>query len=251
MDSRSCPQCGASVRVVEDDDFATCAFCGSSLHLGGEQGIAHDLLLPVLSAKDVGVPLARWVAGREALGRPVVTDSRLLFLPFWAIQEGGGTRLVPAAPPLSARPPMDFSIPAGDLQRFHLEAVAGATVVESTLPLRALVGEGSEPPSGTRLLHLPFWETSYRVLSAQQVALVDAVGGAVLPLSYPASSGERWLDFLHAVVMVALLVVVFRVFREIFWFGSLLTPKSWHLLVAGPLAWGTLWGASRIRRGTP
>jgi len=268
-DQPSCPQCGGALGIVEESGFALCGFCGSSLYFDPGRAVAHQILTPVLPAADVPALIERWLSGREAVGRARDVTAALAFYPFWVLPEGSGSRLEPAAPLLlfSSEP---IHLPSGDLKAYHPELAGSARVVPASVLLDSLLPAGEPAPKGTRLVHVPLWEVSYRVFAGSYQALVDASEGQVLPLSSPPSS-ERWLDWAHAAVLTALFLVVFRGFRSAFlgWsalgflearahagdrlvetlLGLLRLPSAGaaDLAVAGPAAWLFVFVACRLR----
>lgn len=246
MPARSCPQCGAAL-AASDEPFARCDFCGAGLHLGAPVGIGHDVLLPILGEGQVAGRLARFLSQRDTIGRAKEVRARLTFLPFWVVTEAGASRLVPADTALRAAIRDSVALPAGDARPFDPAAPPPGDFAPPTLPLGAVVPDPAQPPEGTRLLHVPYFRVAYRLYTADHDALVSAVDGTVIPFSFPAAAGERWLDLLNAAVMAAVFLAVFHGAREIVLFDTWRAPGAWHLLVAGPVAWAVLWGASRLR----
>lgn len=246
MPARSCPQCGAAV-AANDEPFTRCDFCGVSLHLGTPVGVGHDVMLPALGENKVAGHLARFLSERDTIGRPKVVASRLTFLPFWVVPEAGRSPLTPADAALATALHEPVTLPPGDARPADPASLPPGDFTPPTVPLAAVVPDASQPPEGTRLVHLPYFRVTYRLFTADHEALVSAVDGRVIPLSFPVAAGERWLDILNAMVMTAVFLVAFRSAREIVLFDTWRAPGAWHLLVAGPVAWGVLWGTSRLR----
>jgi hypothetical protein len=234
---RTCPQCGAV--LPEAAGFSECDYCGAALHLGAPHGVPHDVLGPQIDRAAVGGHLERWLRGRDTLGRATIGDARLAYLPFW---------VVPPRDPVPAAELNDpLPLPPGDAQPFTAERAGDAEVVEPRVPLASLVADAARPPEGTRLVHVPFWRVDYRVGSREHQALVEAVSGRVVPLSFPAAAGERWLDVLNTLILAAVFVAVFLGVRDVEAYGLTAAPRAWLILAAGPIAWAVLWGTARLR----
>jgi hypothetical protein len=240
MASRSCPQCGAV--LPEAAGFSECDFCGAALHLGAPRGVGHEILRPQIARAEVDVHLERWLRSRDTLGRATVREARLAYLPFW---DEPGRDPAPAAELAEPLP-----LPPAEALPFTAELAGDAEVVEARVPLASVLFDAAKPaPAGTRLVHVPFWRVAYRVGARDHDALVEAVSGRVVPLTFPAAAGERWLDVLNSMVMASLFVAVLVAARAAS-AGAMAahTPWAWPLLVvAGPLAWVVLWATARWR----
>src|SRR5262245_52393957 len=107
-----CPQCGGKVRPEEEDAFVACEFCGSSMYLDPGLAVRHWILPATLRRENLPGFLGSWLQEREALGRPVSVSTRLLYVPFWVISQGGRTAVKPAVA-LLVHDLDRFSLPSG------------------------------------------------------------------------------------------------------------------------------------------
>ena len=248
----ACPQCGGAVRPEEEDAFIACPFCASRLYLDRSAAVRHEMLLPVVGRAELPSRLGRWLSDVEALGRPARISTRLLFFPFWVLPAGRSSRLEPAAA-LLAHGLAAFGLPTGDVKAFRHEAVQGGEVVPATILLEGLEGAreklataGPGRKNEARLLHLPFWEISFRIGPRAQKVWIDAAGGRVLPLSVPASSSGR-LDRNYTLVTGLAFAVLLAGFLALFRGGGFSIAGLAVLCAGGPAAW---WAARAAIRGT-
>jgi hypothetical protein len=239
------------VRSEEEDAFIACPFCASRLYLDRAAAVRHEMLLPVVVRGELPSRLGRWLSDVEALGRPEKVSTRLLFFPFWVLPAGGSSRLEPAAA-LLAHGLAGFGLPAGDLKAFREGAVNGAEVVPATIllerfatPRDPVAARGSARRGDARLVHLPFWEISFRIGSREQRVWLDAAGGRVLPLTVPASSSGR-LDRTYSIVFGVAFAVLFCGFLALFRGGGASIAGLAVLCAGGPAA---LWAARAAIRG--
>ncbi len=245
-----CPQCGGKVRPEEEDAFATCGFCGSRLYLDPELAVRHEILPAIVPRGELPGRLGRWLADLEALGSPENVSTRLLYFPFWVIPGDRRTRIEPAAA-LLLQDMQRFSLPAGDLKAFREELVGSAELIPATVllanavprrPDEAAPALGDAAPKGTRLVHLPFWEVSFRIGRAEHHVWIDGAGGQVLPATVPASAGGS-LDRTYSALLAAIFVVAVAGFLLVLSGGAGRVALGLAALaVGGPAGW---WGIRR------
>src|ERR1700682_958398 len=168
-----CPQCGAPARPDEADAFATCRFCGARLFLGAEPGVKHEIFLPALKPADLPARLTKWLEEREAIGAAADVASRLLFFPFWAHEAQDQEAFVPGAA-LLADGLASFKLPAGDAKSFGPDFTRLRTIVPATVA-RELTPFGGAPASEFQLVHVPFFEISFRLFRKPVRVWMEAV----------------------------------------------------------------------------
>jgi hypothetical protein len=149
--------------------------------------VKHEIFLPALKPEDLPSRLTKWLDEREAMGTPTDVASRLLFFPFWVHATRDQETLVPGAA-LLADGLASFKLPAGDAKSFgpdftRLGTVLPATVARESTPF------GGAPASDLRLVHVPFFEISFRLFRKTVRVWMDAVSGQVLPLDPVPTSG--------------------------------------------------------------
>jgi hypothetical protein len=227
-----CPQCGGEVRPEEEDAFVHCAFCGSSLYLDPGGAVRHEVLPALIARADLPGRLGRWLQDREAVGSPSNIATRLVYFPFWVLPAPQESRLVPAAP-LLLQDMERFRLPSGDFKTFRDDRVTGGELVPASVLVESLVPADEGPPKGTRLVHLPFWETGFRIASKECTVWVDAASGQVLALHAPVSSEAR-LDRIYSGLLATTYVALLAGFLLLFAGGVAIALGLLLLAVAGP-----------------
>lgn len=193
-----CTQCGGDVTVREGDKFLKCPFCGSALFIDRRRVVYHHILTPTVTADQARAALKRWMAGnqtvkgleREAAGASL----RFTFFPVWLfkVRQGGGesVQLLPAA----ATPIAEYrrlTLPAGDLQFFRPELVAGQEVkavevmYDAAQAWLAQTGVKPEDVAESSLVHVPVYEVRYDYKGKPFQGLVDAASGKVIAEVFP------------------------------------------------------------------
>lgn len=241
VESLLCPRCGIRFAAIEEGAFATCPACGSRLHLGGEEELAHQMLLPVLDDSAVLGRLARWLRDREILADPKEVASRLLWFPFWLLP---GNVLVPAAPVLASNLGA-FRLPAGDRVAFRRGPDGSAEVVAPSVPPAAIdVDEATREEA--KLLHVPFREVRFRLWGHDYSVWFDAATGQALDFDLPPTS-ERRLDVTYGLLVFALFAAGVYGVRTLFggtgapwWAGAAV------LAVAAGVFWAVAWAVIRF-----
>ncbi len=193
-----CPRCGIRFAAEEEGAFATCPACASRLHLGEEEEVTHQSLVPVLDEPAALGRLSRWLRDREITADPKETVTRLLWFPFWLLPD---ETLVPAAPLLASNLGA-FRLPAGDRVAFHEAAGGAAEVVPASVPAASLAAD-EEARRKAKLLHVPFREVRFRLWGRDYHVWFDAATGQPLDFDLPPTS-ERRLDFTYALLLFAL-----------------------------------------------
>ena len=193
-----CPRCGIRFAAEEEGAFATCPACASRLHLGDEEEVAHQGLVPVLDEAAVLGRLARWLRDREVMTDPKEVATRLLWFPFWLLPDD---TIVPAAPLLASNLGA-FRLPAGDRVAFREPGGGAAEVVPASVPAASLEA-GEEARREAKLLHVPFREVRFRLWGHDYRVWFDAATGQALDFDLPPTS-ERRLDFTYALLVLAL-----------------------------------------------
>lgn len=230
-DEIACPQCGGLFRAEEEGTFATCPFCGSKLHLGAEEAIGHELVVPTLRDEETPERLGRWLKEREVTAKPKDVSSRLLWFPFWALPDGA---LFPAAPLLASNL-ASFRLPPGDRKAFNEELTRSAEVVPASVLSESL--PVPVPAQGAaRLLHLPFREVRFRLFAREYRVFFDAASGQVLAFELPPTS-ERRLDVTYSFLLALLFALLLWGTRSLFGHGRGPLFGLTLLAAAGPLFW--------------
>ncbi len=240
----TCPERGRDARLEGADR----QFGASSFVVEPRAVDRHQLIRAVIERQELPGRLGRWLQDIEAIGRPTNISTRLLFFPFWAIPDGPGTRVEPAAAWIHPGPRLP-SLPSGDVETFRDDLVGSADLVPTTVPL-SLVAARTKPletrrgaAAKARLVHVPFWEISYRIRGIGHLVWIDAAAGQVLPLSIPPSS-ERWLDCAYAAVMAGTFLAIFSGFLAITSRSAPAVLLGLALLAGGgPAGW---WAARRL-----
>jgi hypothetical protein len=197
-ESLLCPRCGIRFEAEEEGAFATCPACGSRLHLGDEEELAHQRLVPALDEIAFLGRFARWLRNREVLADPKEVATRLLWFPFWLLP---GDALVPAAPLLASNLG-SFHLPAGDRVAFRSGPGGSGEVVPASVPPAGIEGD-EETRHEARLLHVPFREVRFRLWGRDYTVWFDAATGQALDFDLPPTS-ERRLDVTYALLLLVL-----------------------------------------------
>ena len=82
-----CPQCGGNIAFLEETHVIRCEFCGSSLLVGGREGVLRYVLSP--QTPDLKKAQFRAMEHMLSLGNhsPTAGETFLFYAPFWRIQK--------------------------------------------------------------------------------------------------------------------------------------------------------------------
>jgi hypothetical protein len=239
----ACPQCGGVFPIREEGPFTTCPFCGSNLHLGSEQAIAHEIVLPTIPADELPGRLGRWLTAREVTALPADVSARLVWFPFWTVPDG---TVFPAAPILASNL-ATFRLPAGDRKAFAEEFTRSGEVTQATVLGDSLAVPDSSRAS-LRLIHLPFHEVRFRIFRHDFRVWFDAASGQPITFELPPASEKR-LDLTYAVLLGALFCVVFWATKSVFGYGRAPLLGLAVLAAGGPLFWLVVKRAMSLSEG--
>ena len=132
-----CPQCGGDIAFLEETHVIRCQFCGSSLLVGGREGVLRYVLPPQI--RDAKRAQIQAMEHMLSLGKhsPRAGDAFLFYAPFWRLQ-GIIYRWVFGLKPLNVEveagvpPPMERMKVL--LTRVMDHTIAGYTGLEIGLP---------------------------------------------------------------------------------------------------------------------
>lgn len=82
----NCPQCGGEIRFLEDRQVVQCAYCNSSLFIGGRQGIMRFLLPAQISSAADAQRIINDSAPGTGKTLPSWAETFLFYAPYWRIQ---------------------------------------------------------------------------------------------------------------------------------------------------------------------
>jgi len=187
-----CTQCGAEVEITETEEFLECPFCQSALYVDLKRTVLNTVIEPSLEEKDAPLLVEKHLFAHQVLGDIVWEQSRLSYIPFWEVTDGGRSHVQPAVsltdselihtgPGSGTKKIRDPD--AADSDRMVLPDIYAETVLERMREKGLLADE----PEGISLVHAPFIEVRYLFLDKSYTAYVDAVSGAVLAETLPPS----------------------------------------------------------------
>ena len=81
-----CPQCGGNIAFLEETHVIRCEFCGSSLLVGGREGILRYLLSPQISDPQKAQLQAIEYMLKTGKHSPRAGETFLFYAPFWRFQ---------------------------------------------------------------------------------------------------------------------------------------------------------------------
>ncbi len=193
-----CPQCGAEVKVLEEQTFLTCEYCSSAIYVDRSMVVFHYMQNPTLDQASAGASLRRWMAGSatvKGLDKEArITKTEFVYFPVWYFkikQDGNETiRIQPASP--SPIPELKkLPISAGDL-RFFNQADAGNPAIKEphilyTSALEWLKSEGADVSKITQsaLVHIPLYIFNYEYRNNSYNAVVDGSSSKVMTAEFP------------------------------------------------------------------
>jgi endogenous inhibitor of DNA gyrase (YacG/DUF329 family) len=201
-----CPQCGASVNVIEGQTFLTCEYCSSAVYIDKSQVVFHYMLEPTIDQPNAEASLKRWMAGSKTVKgldkEAQVTGTEFIYFPIWyfKIKQNGDEKIkVQPASPTPIPGIKELSIPAGDL-RFYNENDAGNTAIQEphvlyTSAVQWLVNEGVDISTVTlsALVHIPLYIFQYNFKENNYSAAVDGSSSEVMVSEFPSKSEMPYL----------------------------------------------------------
>jgi len=232
----SCTQCGANIEITEDSGFITCPYCDSRLYVEVDRTVRHLYLKPRISSNQLPGIISKALEKFE-LTQPVeLTEAKLVFIPFWLLRLEKGILRFPASE-LEFEELKKFKIPVGELLPYEAEIERNYQVELPELELEEifhlpLVERVKDQIQRVDLIHLPFYQVSYKYLEQIYSGLVDGAGGKFFAQQLPPSPSKEkdryFMKWLGALSLIFLLEAFFL-------------PRFWMILCAylgtGVLGW--------------
>ncbi len=231
-----CSQCGAAIAISPESGFITCPYCDSRLYLETGQTVAHSYLKPALKPEQVPGALVNGLAELE-LNRPVsLTESELVFVPFWEIKLKDGRLRFPASQ-LELAELGDFSIPAGAMVPYDAEIEQKAKVEMPEVGLDKIMHQPGivkikDSIEKADLVHVPFYKVVYKYGDESYSAMVDAGAGKLYADKLPVSLGrEKDRYFL----------IRFGILSAVFLLEAFFVRGFWLLMLVAAATGATAW----------
>lgn len=201
-----CPQCGATVNVIEGQTFLTCGYCSSAIYIDRSRVVFHYMLKPTLDQPGADASLLRWMAGSRTVKslekEAQITGREFIYFPVWYFKirnnDAENIKIQPAMP----TPIPDIKsipVPAGDL-RFYDKKDEGNQAIKQpqvlyTSALEWLSSEGVNASGITQsaLVHIPLYIFHYRYRDNNYSAVVDGSSSTVMAVEYPSKSEMPYL----------------------------------------------------------
>ncbi len=222
-----CTQCGAGIEIKEDSGFITCPYCDSRLYVETDQTVEHLYIKPRLQAEQLKGALGRELFKKE-LTQPVeVVSAKLIFIPFWLVRLDNGFLRVPASQ-LEFSEMKKFKIPVGKLAPYEPELERDYEVRLPEIDLNELLSMPQikrflDRIKKISLIHIPFWEISYKYEENIYQALIDAGSSQLFAEELPPSPSKAKDRYF---------MTWFGVLSGIFLLEAFLLPKFWMIALA-------------------
>ena len=217
-----CTQCGANIEITPESEFITCPYCDSRLYVEAESTVWHFYLKPRVSPEQLPGIVSRELAKYE-LNQPVeLVEAKLVFIPFWLIRLEKGILRFPASE-LEIEELKKFKIPVGELLPYEVEIERKYQVELPELELEKilslpLVERVKDQIQRVDLIHLPFYQLSYKYLEQIYSGLVDGAGGRFFAQEIPPSpSKEKDRYFMKWLALLSLIFLIEAFFLPRFW----------------------------------
>jgi len=217
-----CTQCGANIEITPESEFITCPYCDSRLYVEAESTVWHFYLKPRVSPEQLPGIISRELAKYE-LNQPVeLVEAKLIFIPFWLVRLEKGILRFPASE-LEIEELKKFKIPVGELLPYEAEIERSYQVELPELELEEifnlpLVERVKHQIQRVDLIHLPFYQLSYKYLEQIYSGLVDGAGGRFFAQEIPPSpSKEKDRYFMKWLALLSLIFLIEAFFLPRFW----------------------------------
>ncbi len=176
----ACGNCGAAIDVPPAGGHVTCAFCKAPLYVEVTGTLRHFAFRPRVEAKEAAGNLNAWLFSCGVEDRASVTETRLVYYPFWRVTRGDRVAMVPASA-TSEGALEEIPGDAGEMVPYDPDLERDATLVAAT----------SYPPGTPEdvwLVHVPVLHITYDLAGRIATVLVLATSGRVVASEPPAGS---------------------------------------------------------------
>ncbi len=185
-----CTQCGAEISIEEDAGFIQCEYCDTHLFVEVDRTVQHYNFRPRMEAGALGSVIMRHLSGMELTRVVEVTESELVYFPFWQITTEQGRKVIIPGAITTIESLGDVSIPAGDLKFFDPEKIPSGRIIPPETLLDGALAQFKglnlhDEVKESALIHLPVFTVSYNYQGNSYEAAVDALSGSVYADEYP------------------------------------------------------------------
>lgn len=181
-----CPQCGAAVPVRDENPFTACASCRVPLALDVGGFVLHSSGLRRLSRTDAIGTVRAHLEAAEVRDRPTSAEAELAWRPWYRVPRDAGATLVPASGAAADEIEGSGFRPSATAELVAFDPTSDGTFVPAVVSaVEAVASVQGGALRGVRLVHIPVWRVTYRVLGKDYQAEVDAASGRVFAWSLP------------------------------------------------------------------
>lgn len=196
-----CPQCGGENKMLPDEKFFECQYCGSAIYIDKRKVVNHFVVSSNFTQEQAIGNVKRWMAGnfhvKDLDKLAQITQVNFYYFPLWYFKTKDSSSEKIFLQPAHSTPISEIkniNIPAGSLKVFHKnefdqkQFVNPDVLYDSAKSWLTQSGVNPDLISESSLVHIPFYQVYYNFKGAQYTCLVEASSGKVYANIWPAKS---------------------------------------------------------------